>query len=92
MAHHIWSLDVYWDGHRLVAHPAFHDGWGQLSGTSPKQPAPVKALCNELEDLTPFEVGVFLGLAVRPFTDGWRSEPDLFRVAVELLPKVTPTA
>lgn len=92
MAHHLWSLDVYWDGHRLVAHPAFHDGWEQLGGTSPKQPLPVKAMCNEVEDLTAFELGVFLGLAVRPFTDEWRSEPELFHAAVVGLPRVSPTA
>lgn len=76
MAHHIWSLDVFWDGHRLVAHPAIHDGWEALSGSSGQQPSPVKALCSELEDLTPFELGAFLALACRQFTTDWAHERD----------------
>lgn len=77
MERKIFSLDVTWDGSRLVAHTDFYRGFEELIGTLHPQGHRFTIVCAELEDLTPFELGVWLANACRDLTQAWEYEGDL---------------
>lgn len=78
VAHTVFELVIVWDGHHLIANRRFGDGWEQLTGRQPSHPPNVSTPCTELEDLTPFELGLFMATAGRAATDFWYdSQPAL---------------
>lgn len=62
---------VEWDGQKLTAKPVYWPLWTELTGSLPEIPRPISVACFGPSDLTAFELGVFLALACRHFTDNW---------------------
>lgn len=78
MADILISLDVTWNGTRLVAKPTFGAAWRDLVGPLPEPRAHVSTVCSGPESLTQFELGLFLAEACRIFTNAWvEEEPEL---------------
>lgn len=71
MAQTVFEMAVVWDGTHLIANRRYGEGWRQLTGQMPAHPPNVSTPCTELEDLTPFELGLFLAVACRTITDSW---------------------
>lgn len=71
MNHHVFELAVDWDGFRLIARTRTADGWRQLTDLDTPRAGRHELRCGELEDVTPFELGVFLATACRDLTAAW---------------------
>lgn len=90
MAKPVFELSVMWDGQHLIANRRCADGWRDLTGKVPVHEPNASTPCTELEDLTPFELGLFLAVACRPFTDTWwEGQPAIFALADDERPAQT---
>lgn len=69
--HHVFALEVDWNGSLLIARPQFGDGW-RLMANRPLMKLHTRSIqADELGDLSPFELGVFLADVCREFTLAW---------------------
>lgn len=65
------TISLCWDGERLYVRPVFHSAWQELTGTPGDEYPWVTTFCTGIDDLTGFELGVFLANAVRSVSDEW---------------------
>lgn len=72
----VFQLTVHWDGAKLIAKPEFYSGFEELTGTQAPEPKKWTTACSQLEDLTAFELGVFLAAVCRQFTVAWEYEEE----------------
>jgi hypothetical protein len=69
--HHVFTLEVDWDGTQLVARTYCGDGWRRMADRVPPKRGRHAEDCGELADLSPFDLGYFLARACRDFTQEW---------------------
>ncbi len=71
----IATLEIRWNGITLEARPTLEIGWEKLVGPRVFGLTRTKVMCEDVASLTPFELGMFLATACRPFTEAWSGEP-----------------
>lgn len=74
MSENVFRLDVRWNGTVLEAQPSFGQGWAYLGGSLAQPARKLAVRCNGLDNMTQFELGLFLATACRAFTDAWEME------------------
>jgi hypothetical protein len=70
----IATLEIRWNGITLEARPTLEIGWEKLVGPRAFGLTRTKVMCEDASSLTPFELGMFLATACRPFTEAWDRE------------------
>ena len=75
MPESIATLEIRWNGITLEARPTLEIGWEKLVGPRTFGLTRTKVMCEDVGSLTPFELGMFLATACRPFTEAWSGEP-----------------
>lgn len=81
----VCDVMVSWDGQRLIAEVTYGTGASALMGYRPDDPKPIHVACFGPSDMTSFELGVFLALAARHFTDSWVTPEDDPQLMLETL-------
>jgi len=71
VTHPLFELSLEWDGICLTARTRTQDGWRLLSDMPTPRAGVHRAPCVDIEDMTAFELGVFLATACRDFTLSW---------------------
>lgn len=69
--HHVYTLEVEWNGSLLIARGQLGDGWRLMADQQLVKLRTLAVHAGELEDLSAFEVGMFLANACREFTEAW---------------------
>lgn len=69
--HRVFTLELDWNGSLLVARTELGHGWRLLADRVPVKMVTRSIHAGELEDLSPFDLGVFLADACRQFTYEW---------------------
>lgn len=69
--HHVFTLQVDWDGRILRARTTTNDGWRYLADRAPVKHPGHSVHCDEVGELSPFDFGLFLATACRDFTNEW---------------------
>lgn len=70
----LFALVVKWDGTELIAEPQMRDGWRYMATEGPPRLKRISLMCTGIEDVTQFELGLFLAMACRGFTDAWEGQ------------------
>lgn len=87
--HHVYTLEVDWNGTLLIARGHLGDGWRRMADRTPVKLQTLAKHVGEMEDITAFELGVFLANACREFTYQWdqaRLEEQRGEALFDLLP------
>lgn len=69
--HHVYTLEVEWNGSLLIARGQLGDGWRLMADRPLVKLRTESEHCGELEDMTSFDLGYFLARACRAFTSEW---------------------
>lgn len=71
MAKLILHIELEWNGIVLLARPVFHSGWSDLTGRPRVKGRTVSTECSDQDDLSAFELGVFLAASTHQVLDEW---------------------